>query len=58
MKTAYAMLMACALGMAQNPPAQARCLRRDLPGDGVTLELAGSAGAYTGTLTFQGRRCP
>jgi hypothetical protein len=27
-------------------------------GDGVALELAGSAGAYKGTLTFQGYRMP
>jgi hypothetical protein len=44
--------------MAQNPLAKPDPYVGRFQGDGVTLEMAGSDGAYTGALTFQGQKMP
>lgn len=44
--------------MAQNPLAKPDPYMGRFQGDGVTLEMAGSDGAYTGALTFQGQKMP
>lgn len=56
MKTALYAILLATLAAAQNPLARPDPYAGTFAGDGVTLELSGSAGVYTGALTVQGQR--
>ena len=58
MKALIAAILLAGIVTAQNPLAKSDSFAGTFQGDQVTLELKGSGGQYTGTLTVQGTRIP
>src|SRR5436190_15919567 len=56
MKTAVLAILLLLPAAAQNPLARPDAYVGVFAGDGVSLELTGSAGVYTGTLSVQGQK--